>query len=363
MMAAHAFLAPRRALPAPASSPPRRSLRTPATGVTVLSTVVMVIAALTPARAIAQQAGHDSTVSGRDTLPSACPAALAPATASTNPAHVRQLMRDGLEAELTGDMSHARDMFAQAATLAPQNADIAYHLARAHDALGEKSAALAAYCRYVALAPSMDDAADVRARIAALAPAHPAPVTVAERPPLTRTPGDSTARRAGGATAEPVALSPRTHATRSRGANSLSPLPKSPAGALARGLLLPGMGQFYTDRPVAGALVLGAVTGAVYVALRPHDVRTTESFDGPFGAPHEFVRTTTERPNFTAGIVSAAVITVLGAVEAYHHASGRYDALAERRAAQRERAAADRAPAPVVTASGGALGIGLALRF
>jgi hypothetical protein len=59
----------------------------------------------------------------------------------------------------------------------------------------------------------------------------------------------------------------------------------SPGGALARGLVVPGLGQFYTQRPGWGFLVLAMVAGTTAHALTSELVTHTRNFTDPFGNP------------------------------------------------------------------------------
>ncbi len=343
-----------------------REHRRIASRATVLAAALVSVLAARPSAA---QGTTRDTARRRATLPASCPAVATTTADTASRARVRQLAREAGEAELTGDIVRARDLFGQAAALAPADADVAYHLARAHDALGERVEAVRAYCRYVALSPNASDAADVRARILDLAPVAPSSLARADAAPInTRgTPGAArdTVRRSEAAgtraSPSPTPLQPHARDTRLAPPTAAMEWP-NPAGALARGLLVPGLGQFYTHRPLAGALVLGAAAGAVYIALKPHDVTTTGSFDGPFGTPHEFQHTTRSRPNLTAGFAAAAAISVIGAVEAYRHARGQYRAHG---AGEVARASAAREPTatPLITSGNGHMGLGLALRF
>lgn len=83
------------------------------------------------------------------------------------------------EAEFVGNIRVARDLHRQAARLDGTSEEIAYRLARAEEASGEKAAAVKGYCRYLSLAPSAANAKDVRARLSTLLPN--APVQVASK--------------------------------------------------------------------------------------------------------------------------------------------------------------------------------------
>jgi len=272
------------------------------------------------------------------------------------------------QAALVGNRSSARDLFRRAAQLEPTDESLAYQLARAHDELGEREPALREYCRYLHLAPSALDAGEVRARVAALrsgksaAPADEAAtqfrigVEHFERRRLAEADAAFTmairkdpawadsyynravVRSARGMHEEmardlerylqlaPTAPDRQAVLDRLRAASQRQP--PSPAGAFARGLVLPGLGQHYTRRTPMGLAVLGGAGGALYVALRP-DYRTsvdtvTRQFTDPFGNTYTetylVTRRTAERRHLEVGMASAVAIALLGATEAYLYA-------------------------------------------
>lgn len=194
----------------------------------------------------------------------------------------RALAERGQQAAILGDRTAAREQLRQAAALDPSDPDIAYQLARANDAAGAAADAAAEYCRFLALAPTAPEAAEARDRIAILAPP-----TVAAVPPVR---------------------GPRL----------------SPARALSLGLVVPGAGQFYTGRPVGGALSLAAVGGALACALHQSTSLTSvqQTALDPFGNPYTYTTTqqTSSRPCLVPGLVAAGVVAVASAVEASTYA-------------------------------------------
>ncbi len=103
------------------------------------------------------------------------------------------------------------------------------------------------------------------------------------------------------------------HTTTAEALQAIPTVDFSPTGALVRGLLLPGLGQFYTKRRTLGFLVLGGVIGGVVVSASSLNTR---------GHPH---RSTRER--FFLGAAIASGVHVGGALESYVYAH-----LARRRA-------------------------------
>jgi hypothetical protein len=126
----------------------------------------------------------------------------------------------------------------------------------------------------------------------------------------------------------------------------------SAGGVLVRWILVPGLGQYATHRPVHGAVVTLATGGALALALQTRETERTVTFVDPFGTPREYVRAHSERPYAASGVAAAVAITTLGALEAYFHS---------RRAAN-PAAGAERA-APRAVIDGDAEGVRLGVRI
>ena len=313
------------------------------------------------------------------------PAAPAPAQRD----EAERLTVQAQEAALVGNRTTARDLFRRAAQLDARDESVAYQLARTLDELGEREPALREYCRYLYLAPRASDAADVRARVAALRT-----VRTAARPDEAATQftigvehfdrkrfGEaeaalSIAIRKDPAWAESYFNRAVVRAARRDEAGMVADLRRylelapaapdrqavserlqvsnrqailSPRVALTRGLVVPGMGQFYTRRPALGLLVMGGVGGALYYGLRPeYSIAVDTVFEGhvdPFGNPYtdtlEVRLRRAGRPNLGVGIAAASAVALAGAVEAWRYA-------------KRSRPAAT--PPPVAGGSGSAVG-------
>ncbi|HEV2130958.1 MAG TPA: tetratricopeptide repeat protein [Longimicrobiaceae bacterium] len=272
----------------------------------------------------------------------------------------RQFITAGEQAALLGDQTGARNQFQRAARLDPLNADLAYRLARTHEELGEPREAVREYCRYLALAPEAADAGELRERIGEIAPATE---EVQERAAEAFRTGltaydEERFREAQLAFTQALRAEPRwadAYYNRAltllrqeqprRAANDLqsylrfapraedrpevearlaslasSPPLSSPSGALARGMVIPGLGQFYTRRPALGALVLAGAGATAYLAMQPREgTRRMERLD-PNGQPVVWTEPVTEYPYLASGIAGAAAITALGALEAYIYA-------------------------------------------
>jgi tetratricopeptide (TPR) repeat protein len=112
-------------------------------------------------------------------------------------------------------------------------------------------------------------------------------------------------------------------ATRDRAAiaERIDVLGRSPTSALGHGLIAPGLGQFYTRRPLLGFAVAAATAGGIAWALGQHRVVETRTFTDPFGRVDTFEVTVRKRPHLTAGLAAAGAVWLLGAVESAVHAT------------------------------------------
>lgn len=293
--------------------------------------------------------------------PRACVAAAAPAAPA--PARREEAVRLAAAADqaaILGDDGEARDLFRRAAALDPTDASVAYRLARLHEDLGEPASAAAEYCRYLALAPESADAPEVAARAARLGPVRDpgresAAARFAEgvrsldrgesaraldafdaalraRPDWPEAHYNRALALLGAGRGEPAAAALESYLRYSPAAPDAAqvraavralrrPVPAfTPEGSLARGLLLPGLGQFHTRRPALGAAVLAGAGAALLAALRSEEVTRTGTALDPFGNPYPYSYRDTERPALGVGMGAAAAITLAAAAEAYLYA-------------------------------------------
>lgn len=79
------------------------------------------------------------------------------------------LTRQAYDAELVGHADSARSLLVRASRLDATDRSAAYHLGRANETLGDRTGAMTAYCRYIALTPTTTESAEARQRVAALA--------------------------------------------------------------------------------------------------------------------------------------------------------------------------------------------------
>jgi hypothetical protein len=210
-----------------------------------------------------------------------CPAQRLPAAPTADQRRAaRELAGRAQQAAILGDRAAAREQLRQAAALDARDPDLAYQLARANDAAGAAADAASEYCRFLSLSPNAPEAAEARDRVAVLAPPTRAAVPVATR--------------------------------------------LSPSRALSLGLVIPGAGQFYTGRPVAGAVAFGAAAAGVACAMMQRTAITTsqETATDPFGNPYTYTAShaVNSRPCLGPGLVVSAAVALAGAVEARNFA-------------------------------------------
>ncbi|MDQ6885862.1 MAG: hypothetical protein M3068_01070 [Gemmatimonadota bacterium] len=291
-----------------------------------------------------------------------CPpiAAPSPPTAAQR-AQARDLAARAQQAAIIGDAGAARDLFRQAERLNGADASVAYELARLSDAARDSRAAFAEYCRFLVLAPTAPEASEARERVAMLgvaageirttpaaaerefrtgiaafdrhqlvaaeaafsraielAPAWPeayfdrASVLAAEARP------DAAVRDL----ESYLRLRPEAD-DRAEVVQRIELLQRSllhPSEALVRGLLVPGLGQFYTRRPALGVVVLGSVAGALAYGLRSTSVTTTRTAIDPNGYTYQYPHTEATRAHLAAGLGVAGGVALIAAVEAWVHA-------------------------------------------
>jgi hypothetical protein len=100
-------------------------------------------------------------------------------------------------------------------------------------------------------------------------------------------------------------------------------VPFTPTGALGRGLIVPGLGQWHTGRPGMAALVMVGVGAGVALALRSEVTTETRTYSLPFGGSYEEEVPVRVFPSRTIGVAAIAAGAVGGALEAWLYARGR----------------------------------------
>lgn len=151
-------------------------------------------------------------------LPNACTTvAIAAQPSDSNRAQAEELTRRAYDAEMQGNVQQARALLVRASAFDATNKSAAYHLGLTSETLGDRAAAVTAYCRYLALAPTSNEAAEARQRVAKLSQATTTRVaagSVSERAANGKRVATATTRRVTSArvrpsraTREPVVVS------------------------------------------------------------------------------------------------------------------------------------------------------------
>jgi tetratricopeptide (TPR) repeat protein len=300
-----------------------------------------------------------------------CPVvAAAPAALGEERAQAVELTSSSDQAVMLGDLPRAAALLERAAELDPASAELAYRRARVLEDLAQTPGAVAEYCRALSLAPD-EGIRDARARLESLVGddratvppnaliAFQAGVAAADRGSMSVALA-SFARAAAAAPTWSAAEYNRGVALERLGrdrdaANALLryldlrpdapdaiavmqrvgqlqsvPVRRgpSPAVAVALGTLVPGMGQFYTGRPLGGLTVLAVAGGALAAGylMKRVDVRClTDVTSGERCPDAQVVSRTTARPYMTLAVGVAGAAVVLGAIEAFFDARGRPD--------------------------------------
>jgi tetratricopeptide (TPR) repeat protein len=193
-------------------------------------------------------------------------------TQSSAPSTALAVLSDGITSFEGGKAVEAEAKFAEAIKAEPTWADAYYDRAIARATIGDNQQAATDLEEYLRLKPTAEDRAQVVAQI-----------------------------------------------------ESLRRRPPSAGQALGLGLIIPGGGEFYTRRPLRGALALVATAGAVGWALQTTTSSKTIQQTGtdPFGNPYTYTTTqrTTDRPYLLPGLLVGGAVAVGTAIDAYVFAS------------------------------------------
>ena len=323
-----------------------------------------------------------------------CPAAEQPAVAvaAAKRKEADRLVEAATQAVLLGDKTEAVDLLTRALTLDPASRNTVYQRARLLDELDRQKEALAAYCRYLALAPDAPDVEEVRTRTRVLASANafavPAAAALAfemgilhyqaqrlaeaeaefskasaaapdwgdplynravTRLALNRTedaasdltrflemnPGSPEFRELADLLATLRGATPaKSDAKIDAKIDAQPDLKRSASGPLVAGLLVPGLGHFTTGRTGRGVLVLGVASGALMTGVLTKRIEVDCLSPRVNGEcpPDQVAQRQESRPYLLPAIAVAVGTTVLGAIDAYRGANARNTrALAERR--------------------------------
>jgi hypothetical protein len=136
-------------------------------------------------------------------LPAACgTVAIGAQPSDANKAESDELTRKAYDAEMQGNVQEARTLLLRASKLDATNRSAAYHLGLTSETLDDRNAAVTAYCRYLALAPTSTESAEARQRVARLSQT------------TTRVAAGSVSERATNGRSAPVATAPRVASVR-----------------------------------------------------------------------------------------------------------------------------------------------------
>ncbi|MFN8573970.1 MAG: tetratricopeptide repeat protein [Gemmatimonadaceae bacterium] len=287
-------------------------------------------------------------------------------SARSNAEELRTFINRAQEASLVGDHVVARDSYRSAVAIAPLEPRLTYYLGREYEALNDGSAAVQTYCRYLALAPTSADADEVRGRIARLTPASEiekqgAVLSLFQSAVILLARGDfvaadslltevarinpspavyydrGLARAARGARDSAMADFKRYMAATPSGADhaainrALAALPRhvySPGRSLRNGLIFPGVGQVATRRPLLGLVALGALGGALTLALQwTQEYQLVAQRDGQGRLSADSVLVTVH-PTAALGYSLAAATWLGAALESYAYARRTHSASA-----------------------------------
>jgi len=295
--------------------------------------------------------------------PACDPVPAPPRVASDARRKARDLAQNGRQAAILGDSAAALAQLKEASTIDPTDSDLAYELARAYESSGANGSAAKEYCRFLALAPNAPEAAEARNRVASLAPvtqsAAPSPAVIILNDGIASFERGK-AMEAEAKFAEAIKVEPTwADAYYDRGIaratigdhqqaatdfeeylrlkptaddrvdvvariESLRRQPLSAGQALGLGIIIPGAGEFYTRRPLRGALALVGTSAAIGLALQTSTSSKNVEQTGtdPFGNPYTYTTTqrTTDRPYLIPGLLVGGAIAVATAVDAYQFA-------------------------------------------
>ena len=305
----------------------------------------------------------------RDLPPGPCEARVPGSVRSGSPSEAdrqeaERLSSEANQAAILGNQDGAIVLLREAAELDPLSSAVAYRLARTLEDAGEPDAALGEFCRYLALEPDGPDAAETRLRTERLADPDGNAISPGARSAFEQGVAafdqgayDEATRhfsravlegsdwddayynrgvsyiRAGRTSAAAADL--QWYLETNPAADDLEAVQAqlrqiaptrqySPGIALTTGLLIPGMGQFYSGRPGWGFLVLSTAGTAAAVGLlhRKVEVDCLQLPTDGVCPPQQILDERVKRPLLVPGLAAAAAITVVGAIYAFRGARG-----------------------------------------
>jgi tetratricopeptide (TPR) repeat protein len=302
--------------------------------------------------------------------PYVCPPGQTPETPGVEEQRLaRQLASTAAQAVILGDLNRARSLLDQAAQLDPTSVDLAYRHARVLEELDEPHAAVSEYCRVLAAGSPPEGMDDARQRLDALIAAELAMIPVSainnfrealfqanaghlERAlpyfdsAVTQAPDWPAAVYDRGVVLAMLERPQKASRDLRRylDLNSTAPdalavarrlgelqamaldSPTNPGAALLLGVLVPGLGQFYSGDALGGLTVLslaGSALATGYFVKRVDVQCLSDVAPGGECPASQVVSEDVSRPYLQASIGAAAAVTVVGAVVAFVHARQR----------------------------------------
>ena len=331
----------------------------------VIGTLVLSVLGVS-ARGLAQELPLKRQIPGADV--SVCPSMQPGSEPSPDDrAEAARLGSSAGEALILGDREGARGFLERATTLDPGSPSLAYDHGRILEGLGDRRAARLQYCRVLALDSGSADAVDVQRRLDGFVEderrAVPVEAVNALQAGLTDADSgqlqsalDRFNQAVGAAPTWADAFFDRgvVHARLDLRDEALSDLRRylelapeaddlaevsewigqlqslgslpSPGGAFALGIFIPGMGQFYSGRPLAGFTYLTLAGAGVAAAFLIEEIEVRCLSRPPEGEPcppsqiQEEIRS---KPYKWAGLGAFAGVTLIAAIEALVKARGR----------------------------------------
>lgn len=227
-------------------------------------------------------------------LPAACGTVTIPAQpAVDNQRQAEELTRQASDAEMHGDVKEARSLLRRASELDATNKTAAYHLGRTSETLGDSTAAMTAYCRYLALTPTTAEAVEAHQRVTKLS--------------------QSRIRVATGSVIDSTTTVPRAPAAPARSATPVTPVTRAqPTVARRVATRTPTVRQSTTREP---ATIATPVSDTAATTVAAGDVEVPTSAEPSVEQPAPAPRTSRRYPSRaqSAGI-GAAAGAIIGAV-------------------------------------------------
>jgi hypothetical protein len=220
-------------------------------------------------------------------LPAACGTVTIPAQpAVDNQRQAEELTRQASDAEMHGDVKEARSLLRRASELDATNKTAAYHLGRTSETLGDSTAAMTAYCRYLALTPTTAEAVEAHQRVTKLS--------------------QSKVRVATGSVIDSTTTVPRAPAAPARSVTPVSPVTRAqPTVARHVATRTPTVRQSTTREP---ATIATPVSDTAATTVAAGDVEAPTSPEPSVEQPAPAPRTSRRYPSRaqSAGIGAAA---------------------------------------------------------